>query len=412
MKERKSSTNHRWDVKTTSDTKPPSGGFFLWGKEMKKSILACFISVFILTGCGPKELSPEEKQKVEQLKVELSQTESEISSANAANQNYSGGLIKTLISARVEILKTNQALIKQRINAIESGAKITMDVPGAKSDEAASESIKSEIDALNDQISQAKAEANQYSGGLVLAIKLAAIATQEQTMAMLQQRYLSARYGLANAMPSDLKQDNTAEAKQIQKSAQASNIQPLLPPGEGPFGLESGLTKKNIEDMTGEELKPVENVPNLYTSQSLPKNNADFAVYGLLISPKSGLCEIRALGKSVDTDSYGLALQSKYKELLSSLSSIYGNPEKTDFLLSGSIWKDPQDWMMALNKKERFLSAQWKETSATPFKNNLTSVSMEARANGSSKGYVFLQYDFNSIDACNAEIEDAKKSSL
>lgn len=168
---------------------------------MKKTILACFLSVFILTGCGPKELSPEEKQKVEQLKVELSQTESEISSANATNQNYSGGLIKNLISARVEILKTNQALIKQRIDAIESGAKITMDVPGVKPDEAAAESVKSEINTLNAQISQAKAEANQYSGGLVLAMKLAAIATQEQTMAMLQQRYLSAKYGLANAMP-------------------------------------------------------------------------------------------------------------------------------------------------------------------------------------------------------------------
>jgi len=368
--------------------------------------------VFILTGCGPKELSPEEKQKVEQLKIELSQTESEISSANAANQNYSGGLIKTLISARVEILKTNQALIKQRIDAIESGAKITMDVPGAKPDEATAESVKTEIDALNAQISQAKAEANQYSGGLVLAMKLAAIATQEQTMAMLQQRYLSAKYGLANSLPADVKQATVSEASQIRKPTQASNTQPLLPPGEGPFGLESGLSKKNIEDMTGEELKPYEGVPNLYTIKSSPKKNAEFEGFGLLISPKSGLCQIRALGKNVDTDSYGIALQSKYKELLDSLSSIYGKPKSTDLLLSGSIWKEPQDWMMALNKKERFLSAQWAGSPATPLKNKLVMVSMEARANGSGEGYIYLQYDFNNIEACAAEIEDAKKSSL
>ncbi|MEN4633732.1 hypothetical protein ABEG70_01410 [Pantoea agglomerans] len=379
---------------------------------MKKTILACLISVFILTGCGPKELSPEEKQKVEQLKIELSQTESEISSANAANQNYSGGLIKTLISARVEILKTNQALIKQRIDAIESGAKITMDVPGAKPDEATAESVMTEIDALNAQISQAKAEANQYSGGLVLAMKLAAIATQEQTMAMLQQRYLSAKYGLANSLPADVKQATVSEASQIRKPTQASNTQPLLPPGEGPFGLESGLSKKNIEDMTGEELKPYEGVPNLYTIKSPPKKNAEFEGFGLLISPKSGLCQIRALGKNVDTDSYGIALQSKYKELLDSLSSIYGKPKSTDLLLSGSIWKEPQDWMMALNKKERFLSAQWAGSPATPLKNKLVIVSMEARANGSGEGYIYLQYDFNNIDACAAEIEDAKKSSL
>ncbi|CAO97462.1 hypothetical protein [Erwinia tasmaniensis] len=379
---------------------------------MKKTILACFVSVFLLTGCGPKELSSEDKQKVDQLKAELSQTESEISSANVTNQNYSGGLVKTLISARVEILKTNQALIKQRIDAIESGAKITMDVPGAKPDEATSEAIKREMDSLNAQISQAKAEANQYSGGLVLAMKLAAIATQEQTLAMLQQRYLSAKYGLANAVPSDLKQGNFAEAKQNEKSAQASNTRPLLPPGEGPFGLESGLTKKNIEDMTGEELKPVENVPNLYMSQSLPKKNAEFEVYGLMISPKSGLCEIKALGKRIDTDSHGLALRSKYNELSDSLSSIYGKPENTDFLLSGSIWKEPQDWMMGLNKNERFLSTRWKAAPTAPFKNNLKSVFMEARAKGPSEVYIFLQYDFNNIGACNAEIEEAKKSYL
>lgn len=379
---------------------------------MKKTIMMFIVSIFLLTGCGPKELSSEDKQKVEQLKMELSQTENEISSASANNQNYSGGLIKNLISARMEILKTNQALIRQRIDAIESGAKITMDIPGTKSDEAASEVIKKEMNSLNAQISQAKEEANKYSGGLVLAMKLAAIATQEQTLAMLQQRYLSAKYGLANSVQSDYQQSNVVGTSQIDNSAQASNTQPLLPPGVGPFGLESGLTKKNIEDMIGKELKPFENVPNLYTSQSLPKKNADFEAYGLLISPKSGLCEIRALGISIDTDSYGLALQSKYKELLDSLSSIYGRPEKNDLLLSGSIWKEPQDWMMALNKKERFLSAQWKGTLTAPFKNNLVSVSMEARANNSSKGYIYLQYDFNNIDACNSEIEDAKKSSL
>ncbi|MBS0967684.1 hypothetical protein P0E69_09685 [Chimaeribacter arupi] len=379
---------------------------------MKKTILACFVSVFLLSGCGPKELSPEDKQKVEQLKVELSQTENEISTANATNQEYSGGLIKSLINARIEVLKTNQELIKQRIDAIESGAKITIEVSGIKPDEAAAGAVKKEIDALNTQLAQAKAEAAQYSGGLVLAMKLAAIATQEQTMAMLQQRYLSAKYGLANVMPADLQQGKAVDNNKIEKSQQAANTMTLIPPGEGPFGLESGLTKKNIEDMTGEELKPVENNPNLYTSQSLPKNNADFEAYGLLISPKSGLCQIRALGKTIDTDSYGLALQSKYKDLSESLSSIYGNAEKNDFLLSGSIWKDPQDWMMALSKKERFLSAEWKGTSSSPLKNNLNSISIEARSSRSDKGYIFLQYNFKNIDVCNAEIENSKKSSL
>ena len=55
--------------------------------------------------------------------------------------------------------------------------------------------------------------------------------------------------------------------------------------------------------------------------------------------------------KNIDTDSYGLALKSKFEELSNSLSSLYGKADTTDFLLAGSIWKDPQDWMRGLNKK-------------------------------------------------------------
>jgi hypothetical protein len=164
--------------------------------------------------------------------------------------------------------------------------------------------------------------------------------------------------------------------------------------------------------MIGAKLKPLPDSVNLYTSDKLPKSNADFEMYGLLISPKAGLCQIRAVGKNIDTDSYGLALKSRFEELSSSLSSLYGKAETTDLLLSGSIWKEPQDWMMGLNKKERFLSATWKGTQETPLKNNIGAISIEARANSSAQGYVYLQYTFTNDDVCQAEIDGAKKSSL
>ncbi len=379
---------------------------------MKKTILACVIAATLLTGCGQKELTSEQKQEVSSLKSDLSQTEKEIAEATEQQSQFTGGLIRNLTTARLEVLGTNKALLEQRINAIESGAKIDLAISGIKPNPEAAAALKTEIDKLAVQISDAKKEANQYSGGLIQALKLSTVATQEQTMAMLQQRYLSALYGLAEVKVPGEQAGTTVTAKQTVQPAAAATSAPLLPPGEGPFGLEAGLSKKNIEDMTGEELKPVVNSANLYTLESLPKKNADFEAYGLLISPKAGLCQIRAIGKNVDTDSYGIALKSKYEELSGSLSSIYGKAEKNDFLLSGSIWKEPQDWMMALNKKERFLSAEWKGTKEAPLKNNLLSVSIEVRANGSSQGYVFLQYDFSNSEICKAEIEGAKKSSL
>ncbi|HGU9824354.1 TPA: hypothetical protein ACNFPD_003460 [Enterobacter cancerogenus] len=380
---------------------------------MKKTLIATLVSITMLTGCGPKELTPEQKQEVAALKVELSQMEGEISAAKHIEQQFSGGLIKNLTTARLEVLGTNKALLEQRINAIESGAKIDVVVSGVKPDPELAASIKAEMEDLAVKINEAKTDASQYSGGLIQVLKLSTVATEEQSMAMLQQKYLTAKYGLAevklapvqdNGAAASSKKDTTAETRQEQP--------PLLPPADGPFGLEAGLTQKNIEDMIGAKLKPLPDSVNLYTSDKLPKPNADFEMYGLLISPKAGLCQIRAVGKNIDTDSYGLALKSRFEELSSSLSSLYGKAETTDLLLSGSIWKEPQDWMMGLNKKERFLSATWKGTQETPLKNNIGAISIEARANSSAQGYVYLQYTFTNDDVCQAEIDGAKKSSL
>ncbi|MHA1057033.1 hypothetical protein [Enterobacter mori] len=380
---------------------------------MKKTFIATLMGITMLTGCGPQELTPEQKQEVAALKTELSQTEGEISAAKEVDQQFSGGLIKNLTAARLEVLGTNKALLEQRINAIESGAKIDVVVSGTKPDPELAASIKTEIDTLTAKINEAKADASQYTGGLIQVLKLSAVATEEQSMAMLQQKYLTAKYGLAEVKLAPI-QDNVATASD-KKEATAKTTQeqpPLLPPAEGPFGLEAGLTQKNIEDMIGAKLKPLPDSVNLYTSDKLPKQNADFEMYGLLISPKAGLCQIRAVGKNIDTDSYGLALKSRFEDLSSSLSSLYGKAETTDLLLAGSIWKEPQDWMMGLNKKERFLSATWKGTKETPLKNNIGAISIEARANSSAQGYVYLQYTFTNDDVCQAEIEGAKKSSL
>lgn len=380
---------------------------------MKKTLIATLVGITMLTGCGPQELTPEQKQEVSVLKAELSQTEGEISAAKEVDQQFSGGLIKNLTTARLEVLGTNKALLEQRINAIESGAKIDVVVSGTKPDPELAASIKTEIDNLTVKINEAKADASQYTGGLIQVLKLSAVATEEQSMAMLQQKYLTAKYGLAEVKLAPV-QDNaaTASGKKEATSKTTQEQPPLLPPAEGPFGLEAGLTQKNIEDMIGAKLKPLPDSVNLYTSDTLPKQNADFEMYGLLISPKAGLCQIRAVGKNIDTDSYGLALKSRFEDLSSSLSSLYGKAETTDLVLEGSIWKEPQDWMMGLNKKERFLSATWKGTKETPLKNNIDTISIEARANSSSKGYVYLQYSFTNNDVCQAEIEGAKKSSL
>lgn len=175
---------------------------------------------------------------------------------------------------------------------------------------------------------------------------------------MLQQKLLSAKYGLA-VLTIAHHATSTASKSNQQEDPVAKDA--LLPPGIGPFGLQMGLTKQNVEDMTGVTLTAIPNSLNIYTTEVVPKTYNAFETYILLISPKVGLCRIRALSGDINTDSYGLALKSKVKDIAESLTANYGKGKATDVLLPGSLWKEPGDWMIGLLKKERYFGFDWEE---------------------------------------------------
>lgn len=383
---------------------------------MKRTVLAVVIGAFIVVGCGQKELSPLEIEQVSSLKTELAATEQSLSSAKVDQEKYTGGLIKSLIHARAEVLETNKALLQQRINAIESGAKVDIVIQGVQENPELAKQLELEIAKAEEEIKAEKKEAEQYSGGLILSMKLATIATQEQTLAMLQQKYLSAKYGLmiqSNTGEADLSKESEQESKEIgAKSNNGEQNTAMLPPESGPFGFKMGLTKQNIEDMTGADVKLVREEENLYIVTKSPKSNSSFDSFGLVISPTVGLCQIRAIGKDIKNNSHGYPIRDEFNSLVKSLESIYGKPKQTDILISGSIWKEPQDWMTAVYKEERFLTANWKSQSEPMKDNDISDIGVEVRADSRSNGFLFLQYTFSNGKECLSEAEAAKKSSL
>jgi hypothetical protein len=80
--------------------------------------------------------------------------------------------------------------------AEESGAPLKIEVPATVPDPELAASLAPEIEAQQRVLDAERAEAARFSGGLVHALKLSAAATQEQSLSMLRQRYLIARYGL------------------------------------------------------------------------------------------------------------------------------------------------------------------------------------------------------------------------
>lgn len=380
--------------------------------DINKTLISCIISSILLTGCGPRELTSEQKEQVESLKKELAQVESQISSSRTELKKYSSGIIANLIYSKTEILEANKLLIQQRINAIESGAKITESVPATQPNPELAASIKNEIDKLNGEISSAKQDASKYNGGLVLSLKLSSIAMQEQTLAMLEQKYLSAKYGL----PELNYKNSPASANDKESNGTSSDDEHtqdnLLPPGDGPLGFQMGLSVKNIEDMTGKKLEPVDGSYGLYIVDTSPKKNNLFETFGLLISPDVGLCQIRAVTYDINTDSYGLELKSQFDDLAASITAIYGNGKKEDFLYPGSIWDRPQDWLSGLVKQERVYMQEWSGPNDAMNKNEIESIIMNTKGKNTSQGYIVLQYSFKNNSKCQEEIENSKKSSL
>ncbi|EEI46386.1 hypothetical protein HMPREF0693_3661 [Proteus mirabilis ATCC 29906] len=114
----------------------------------KKTVLAIFIGSLLISGCGQKELSPQDIELVNNLKSELSQVENDISESKSEQNLYSGGLIKSLITAKTEVLEVNKALLQQRINALESGAKVNIVIEQTQANQDLANKLEAEINQI------------------------------------------------------------------------------------------------------------------------------------------------------------------------------------------------------------------------------------------------------------------------
>lgn len=213
-----------------------------------RKVILCSICIAALLGACTRSLSPEEQALVQALRTELEATKKEVAAAEAQYTQYSGGLIKVLIGLRLEVLKTNEALIQQRIHAIESGARVTIQTAATKPDPERAKQLEAELTKQELKVSEAEGKASAYSGGLVGAMALMSVATERNTLAMLRQQYLIAKHGLAFVA-----QDSTAPTS--------------LPPAVEAAATEPGRDTKDPEEELREQILDVALLRKQYTKQ-------------------------------------------------------------------------------------------------------------------------------------------------
>lgn len=142
-----------------------------------------------------QQLTPPDKSKLPTLKVELSTVREELKQADQDNATYAGGLIKSLIGVRVATLKNTEAMLEQKIYALENGASFKYVLSSEKPDGERSAHLEAEIQRQKAALKNTEDEAAKYSGGLILAELLSTAATIRNTIAMLEQQKLAAEYG-------------------------------------------------------------------------------------------------------------------------------------------------------------------------------------------------------------------------
>ena len=153
-------------------------------------------------------------QDLDQIEADLRSVQAEIAGAEAEQQQYAGGLIYAMISQRLETLRLTEAMLDQRRLALREGAEFDILMPSTKSNSSREAEILADLVAAKEELAVAEAEADRYTGGLVQALALTTVMTHRQTVAMLTQAALAARYGLAvPEVESDAIKPNSADGK-------------------------------------------------------------------------------------------------------------------------------------------------------------------------------------------------------
>lgn len=168
-------------------------------------------------------MSPEAKAKVAALNQELTSTNQTLAAAKAMDAKYTGGAVKAFTTLRVQIIETNKELLKQRISAIESGAPVTVKVVTTKPDPKRAKALATELATQEKKAETAQSKAASAGGGLVGAMAHMESATEQNTLALLRQQYLIAKYGLA---PLNITSHAGAESDTNNQMAQTPSASP------------------------------------------------------------------------------------------------------------------------------------------------------------------------------------------
>ncbi len=137
----------------------------------------------------------------EPLKAEIEGIEQQIKETRIDSDKYSGGLIKSLLESRIQILEHTKAMLDQRLSAGNYRVNINYSLEGNEytvpdNKDELLQAMESEALRISQEMEKVQKEADQYSGGLIRVTKLSTVAIHQQELAMIEMKRCALIYDI------------------------------------------------------------------------------------------------------------------------------------------------------------------------------------------------------------------------
>lgn len=176
--------------------------------------------------------------------------------------------------------------------------------------------------------------------------------------------------------------------------------------GNGPFGLEQGMTYEEIISMGSRvQLSHIDDDRYLIVP---PKSHPSFEQYVVWLNENDGLYYIKAIGTTIKSSNYGTELKREFHNVLVPLEKKYGTFTLIDTIAPDFILSDDQYWMYALRDGARTYQAHWKAPDNNPKHNGIEEIwlGVEAKNSYSDEGYIWIEYKFSNADKAQESFDD------
>lgn len=210
--------------------------------------------------------------------------------------------------------------------------------------------------------------------------------------------------------PGELRPRDRGQSEPATQSSAVQQRTGLAAPPAEPFGFQMGMSAARLRSMGA---RPAEGQSHMYEIENAPNPHNEFEQYLLMASPTQGLCKVTAIGRNVETSAFGHQLRSRFDSMREALQGKYGEPGNVfDFVRSGSLWDEPQYFMMGLSRGDRSLIAFWGGEGNPMSSANLHAIGLSAKALRTTTGYLTLTYEFSNFGACQEEVQRSSSDPL